>query len=49
MSSLFCCSKSRMSAAVNCLLTDPSQKWTSGVFATFHYTLACPKPLLSNT
>ena len=41
--------KSRMAAAVNCLVTEPSLNRVRGEFGTPHSMLAFPNPLLNRT
>ena len=40
---------SRIEAAVNCLVMDPSRNFVAGEFGTSHSRLADPYPLLSST
>ena len=40
--SLPCCSSSRIDAAVNCFVIEPSRNFDSAVFGTCHSTLAKP-------
>ena len=40
---------SRIEAAVNCLVMDPSRNFVAGEFGTSHSRFADPYPLLSST